>query len=236
MYKIFKIAIVFSVLLSITPHASAQGYKGGYSKEKKQKTKNLAAKPIPKVFSSKFVNTHQMEKLDRLYYNLFSSLLTYVKTGYVYQKKLYSQIKPEKFKTTRYSKEFEADMSGALDNLNKNYAKTMSNIENANKKYIEIKESIKAEDHEVLDALWEEKVTKFQEKSDTYFQMEFNFLSTYKNLVGFILKQGGKYYYKASDKKIYFYKFGTHQRFTQYIDKLNMIRFKKRKLIRTMSL
>ncbi len=238
MYKIFKIIVIASFFLSFIfapSSADAQGYKGGYSQEKKQgKSKDMAAKPIPKIFSSKVTSTYQVEKLDKLYDNLLASLWVYASTDFVYQKKLSAHIKPERFKTTRYSKEFTGDMKAAMDNLNQNYAKMASNIENAQKKYIEIKQGIEISDHEILEKLWNEKISEFQEKSNRYFKMQGKFLNTYKELVGFILNQGGSYYYKSAEREVYFYKFGGYKLYGQYVDKLNMTSFEQKKLLKTM--
>ncbi len=231
MYKILKIIIIAGLSFSFISTANAQGYKGGYSQEKKQK-KDKAAKPVPRIFSSKLVSATQAEKLDVLYDNLIISLWIYAGTDFLYQKKLYSHIKPEKFQNTRYSKEFTGDMNAAMENLNKNYANMTSNFQKAQEKYKEIKEGIKMADHEILEKLWDEKISELQEISDSYFKMQGKFLNTYNNLVEFILKQGGSYYYKASDERVYFYKFSGYKLYGQMIDKLNMIRFKQRKLLR----
>ncbi len=236
MYKIFKIAVMTSLFLHLSSHAIyAQNYKGGYLKDKKENNIDKKLKrPVPKIFSSKLESTTQAEKLDNIYNNLLISLWIYAGTDFSYKKKLYSHIEPIKFQNTRYSKEFTDDMNDAMDNLNNNYQKMTADIENAQKKYLEIKEGIKMADHEILENLWNEKINELKEKSDQYFQLQAKFLNTYKSLVSFILKQGGKYYYKSSENSIYFYKFGAYQLYGKMIDKLNMINFKQKKLLNTM--
>ncbi len=239
MFKIFKIIVItclFSTYMYAPSPTYAQGYKGGYlgEKKQKQKQKDKAKKPPPRIFSSKLESVAQAEKLDRLYDNLLASLWMYAGTDFHYQNKLYAHIQPEKFQNTRYSKEFTVDMNAAMDNLNKNYAKMTSDIKNAQEKYIEIKEGIKMVDHEILDKLWDEKINAFKNVSEEYFRMQGTFLNTYKGLVAFILKQSGSYYYKATEKRVYFYKFGGYKLFGQYIDKLNMTRFEQKQLLKTM--
>ncbi len=237
MCKIFKIIIAAFLFVSfaVAPSiATAQGYKGGYSTKKENK-RERALKPAPRVFSSKLISTAQAEKLDVIYDNLFVSLWGYAATDFVYQKKLYTLIEPEKFQLTRYSKEFSGDLNASMDNLNKNYKKMLADIENAEEKYLEIKKGIKMVDHEILEPLWTEKISEFREKVDIYFKMEHKFLNTYKNLVGFIIKQAGSYYYKASDQRVYFYKFGGYQFYGQSIDKLRKISYEQRKLLKTIA-
>lgn len=237
MYKIFKIIIITGLFLSFvsTPLiADAQNYKGGYSGEEKKKKKDRAVKPVPKIFSSKLESSAQAERLDVIYENLLVSLWNYSITDFIYQKKLYSHIKPEKFQTTRYAKEFTTDMNASMDNLNKNYKNMMSDIDKAQEKYTEIKEDIKISDHEILEPLWEEKIDEIRAHAETHFKMQGKFLNLYKNLVKFILKQAGSYYYKAADQRVYFYKFGGYKFYGQSIDKLRMISFKQRKHLRSM--
>lgn len=234
MYKIFKIITIVSIILSCTytpSQVSAQNYHGGYSK-KSPKKEDKAARPIPGVFSSQISSVQQGQKLDIIYNNLFVSLWFYAGVNFVHQKKLSAKVQPEKFQFTRYKKEFSGDLAKAMGNLNNNYSSMLADIENAEQKYIKIREGVRAEDHKKLDALWKVKIEEFRAKADTYFQLQNKFLNTYRTLVSFILKQSGSYYYKSNERKVYFYKFGGYKFYGQSIDKLRMISFNQRKLLR----
>ncbi|PCJ99435.1 MAG: hypothetical protein COA45_05205 [Zetaproteobacteria bacterium] len=235
MYKIFKITIMVSMFLScvsVPSQSSAQNYHGGYTKSSKLDKGNGTARPIAKVFSSQISSVQQGESLDIIYNNLYVSLWFYAGVNFVHQKKLSEKLKPAKFQLTRYKKEFSGDLEKAMSNLNNGYNDMTADIENAEKQYLEIREGIRASDHEKLDALWKEKIEEFREKSGIYFKLQHKFLNTYRGLVSFILKQGGRYTYKSDVKNVVFYKFGGYKFYGQSIDTLRMVSFKQRKLLR----
>jgi len=72
------------------------------------------------------------------------------------------------------------------------------------------------------------KLKEFKNVANTYFKMQHGYLKTYRNLIGFILKQGGSYAYKQG-QGITFFKFGGYKYFAQNIDKLNKIQYEQRK-------
>lgn len=234
MSKVFKYSLIlFSVfcltLTSLPPVAHAQ-YKGSYS-NKKKKYIDAAARPVPKIFSSQVTSTKEAAKLDELYNELYVSLWNYAITDFGYQKKLYALVEPKRFNITRYAKEFST-VDDAIDNLNRNYKNVLSDIETANKQYEEIKEGIREEDYAALDQLWPEKIKEYRAHAKRFYDKQYQFLKTYRSLVAFILKQGGSYYYNANEQRVKFYKFGGYQFFGQSIDKLNMISFEQKKILK----
>ncbi|MGH1375309.1 MAG: hypothetical protein ACRBCK_03080 [Alphaproteobacteria bacterium] len=218
------ICLLFSV--STFDAAFAQSYRGAYtSAVPKQKDEN----PIPKVFSSQVTSVIQAEKLDILYDELLVSLRQFAATDFIYQAKLSDLISAEKFQYTRYSKEFSSDLNAGMKNLNKNYNTLLAEIQDANNRYIIIKEGIRSIDHSTLDPLWEKKIEEFRQAADHHFKLQGRFLNTYKSLIDFILKQGGSYYYKSDDNRVYFYKFGGYKFFGKSIDTLTRISYEQRK-------
>lgn len=223
---------VFFSCVSASSQVRAQNYHGGYTKSSKAGKKDKATRPIAKVFSSQISSVQQGENLDIIYNNLYVSLWFYAGVNFVHQKKLSDKVRPAKFQLTRYKKEFTGDLEKAMNNLNNGYKDMIADIENAEKQYIEIREGVRADDHEKLDALWKKKIIEFRGKADTYFKLQHKFLNTYKSLVSFILKQGGKYSYKSAEKRVVFYSFGGYKFYGQSIDSLRMVSFKQRKLLR----
>lgn len=236
MCKIFKNIIIVSIFFSFiyAPlDASAQYYKGQYSNKSNEKKEDKAARPVPRVFSSQISSVDEAEKLDLIHNDLYTSLWLYAATDFVYQKKMYSQVEPNKFRLTRYAKEFTIDLDKAMDNLNNNYAKITSEIKDAEEKYIEIKSNIAQSEHEILDQLWQGKISKLNETKDHYFKMQSKFLNTYRNLVGFVLKQGGSYAYDSNKGGLVFYNGGAYKYFGQTIDKLKKITYEQKTILKS---
>ena len=235
LFKIFLIpALIFSSVALIPNTVRAQGYyKGMYVEKDKTKKEDKAKRPVPKVFSSKVSSVEQAEKLDKIYNDLFVSLWLYANTDFIYQKKLSTHIQPKKFKLTRYSKEFSGDLKDAMKNINDNYKNMMSDIEKAKEEYSKIKEGLRLGDQDIIEELWNEKISSFEDKAKTYFRMQYEFLKTYRNLVHFILKEGGGYYYNTQANELRFYKLDTYQIYVRLIDKLKKISFEQTKLLKS---
>ncbi len=235
MSKNFKYIIaVFSIFcliaVSLPSTANAQ-YKGNYS-SKKKKYKDKAARPIPRVFSTQVTSTREAEKLDAIYNELYISLWNYAITDFNYQKQLYALIEPQKFQITRYSKEFKGVLADSMENLNENSKNIDKDIENANKKYQKIREGIRSVDYEILDKLWPEKIKQFKKEAKHYLKMQYAFLKTYRGLVGFIIKQGGSYYFDTNEQRVKFYKFAGYKYFGETIDKLRRITYEQKKFLK----
>lgn len=233
MSRALKYIIVAGLSLSVVGYVSnahAQ-YRGAYQSQS-QAEEDKAAKPIPKVFSSEVGSTAQAAKLDEIYNGLFVSLWNNAITDFTYQKRLSSLVEPQKFEYTRYSKEFEGDLKSAMESLNNNYKQSRIDINKANAYYEEMRDGIREEDIETLDALWETKIEEFKDLSNTYFQYQNKYLNTYKDLVTFILKQGGSYYYQSGSRGVAFYKFGSYKYFGKSIDTLNKTSYEQMKLLR----
>lgn len=234
MSKIFKLSLALVSILSLSmmpSDAHAQQYQGEYAPQQK-KYEDKAAPPVPRVFSSQVTSAQEAQKLDIIYNELYVSLWNYAITDFNYQKKFYSLVRPEKFETTRYSKEFSGVLKNAIENLNQNYQSMTEDISNANKKYAQIKEGIRQEDYETLDPLWETKVGEFEAYAKLYFNMQHKYLKTYKSLVAFIIEQGGSYYYVQNERSVKFYDFSGYKYFGQSIDRLRKITFEQKKMLR----
>ena len=236
MYRFFKIAaitIVFLTSVSISFIANAQTYRGIYTgKQSEAPIADPLTRPIPRVFSSRVVSTQQAERLDVIYDGLYVSLLGYAETIFIYQEKLSAHMQPKKFQLTRYEREFSGDLQDSMADLNNSYNSMKEEIDKAEEKYLLIREAILEEDLKTLDALWNEKIGEFRQKTDEFFKMQHSFLNTYRKLVNFILKQGGSYYYKNGEDRVYFYQFGGYKFFGQSIDKLNNLSYAQRKFLR----
>jgi len=231
--KNFVLCFAFLVSLSYGSVANAQKYLGDLPRDGSGAAQeDPRAKPVPRIFSSDMVSTASGEKLDVVYNNLLASLWNYSVTDFRYQNKLMLLMKNERFKTTRYSKEFSRDLDDALANLNANYKSMLDDITFAEERYKTVREEIRSIDYEILDPLWREKINAFKERSKTYFKMQHSFLKTYRTLVAFILKQGGSYYYKEETNRVYFYRFEGYEFFAKSLDKLNRISFEQRKFLK----
>lgn len=232
MRKLYILAFVVVIAsLGLSSQAHAQ-YRGSIQFEKKKK-EDKAAKPVPRVFSSKVKSVDQAEKLDQSLNALYVSLWNFAGTDFIYQRKLYDLLKFERFKLTRYPAEFEGVSAEALDNLNENYSKIQAEIVTADILYDEIQPGILEEDKEMLAELWEQEMETFKNHSDLYFKMQHRYLKTYATMVRFILKQGGTYYYDASSRSLRFYQNSTKQFFGKTYDRLRQISFEQRKHLRT---
>ena len=229
MCKVFRLFIavfsVFSLALLSVPQAASAQYLGSYDAQKKKKYVDAAARPVPRVFSSKVRSTQEAEKLDQLYNQLFISLWNYAISDMNYQKKLYILLEGERFKTTRYAKEFSVPLEGAMDTLNQNHNSLKDDIKQANEQYEIIKEGILVVDHPTIDKLWPEKVKEFEIHAQKYFDMQFAFLKTYRALVGFIMKQGGSYYYDSAERAVKFYDLSGWRYYGESLDKLRKITY-----------
>ncbi len=226
---VFSIFCLIAVSLPSVAHAQ---YKGSYT-GKNKKYVDKAARPVPKVFSTQVTSTKQAEKLDEIYNELYVSLWNYAITDFTYQKKLYALIEPQRFQITRYSKEFKGVLTDAMDNLNKNSKNIDKDIEDANLKYKEIKEGIREVDYEILDKLWTEKIAEFRHDAKQFLKMQHAFLKTYRSLVGFIIKQGGSYYFDTNEQRVKFYKFAGYKFFGKSVDKLRKITYEQKKFLKS---
>ena len=224
MCKVFRLFLavcsVFSLALICVPQTASAQYMGSYNSQQKKKYVDAAARPVPRVFSSKVKSTQEAEKLDQLYNQLYVSLWNYAKSDMNYQKKLEVLLEGERFKTTRYAKEFSVPLEGAMNNLNENHKSVKNDIKNANERYEIIKEGILKVDHETIDKIWPEKIKEFEIHAQKYFDMQFAYLKTYRSLVGFIMKQGGSYYYDSSARAVKFYDLSGWRFYGESIDKL----------------
>lgn len=229
---IFVFAVLGVFLLGFHSPLQAQSYLGDLSAPKKKQAKDEAQRPIPKTFSSKVTSAQQAEVLDKLYNDLLITLWLHAETDFVSQRKLIDLIQPTRFKTTRYKAEFANDLKTSIDNLNTNYKTFMEELKTTQEQYQVIKENIGDDDHDVLDALWQERMDYITELSKTYFKMQAKFLKTYKTLVAFILKNGGGYYYSSDSAQLQFYKLGDYHYFGKSVDVLNKTSFQQEKLLR----
>ncbi len=236
MFKEMKIALYVSVMFLggfSSGDVLAQSYTGDISSlSTKQDTQPEYSVPVPRIFSSDVSNVKLVEKLDSVYDNLLMSLWNYGNSDFVHQDKLSSLMEERYFKTTRYAKEFTPSMNNALENLNANYKSMMEEIDAAQAQYENIMKGLKTGDQVKLEPLWTEKITQLRNDAQAYFKMQHEFLNTYRNLVAFVLKQGGSYYYKSETQRVYFYKFGSYHYFGKTIDKLRMISYKQRQFLK----
>lgn len=230
MKRVFYTLLFCSLGLVGSHTQSFAQYKGGV-RPAPQQQQDPAAKPIPKVFSSRASGTEQAEKLDRAYYALEVTLWNYGVTDLIYQRELYELLKPERFKITRYTAEFEKPLTSAMKNLKDNYNNLQAEIEEANAEYKNIRSGLLEEDLETIDALWKQRIAQFEQRSMTYFKMQNKFLNTYKSMVDFIISQGGSYAYNGIDG-IRFYKVGGYKFFSMTLDKLRKTTYNQRLLLR----
>ncbi len=230
MRKALKITLGYSLLIATlsTPLTATAQYRGAYPGNQEEKQVDKATKPVPKIFSSQVASVTEAQKLDILYQNLYVSLWNYAATDLLYQKKLSNLIKPERFKLTRYAQEFDGDMNNAMNNLNTNYKKLMSDIEDAQAQYQSIRDGIRSADYSTLDPLWEEKMNEFKDQSKEYFSYQNNYLQTYRKLIEFIIEEGGGYYYKPNEGRFYFYKTGTMRYYANMVDRLAQLNYKQK--------
>lgn len=234
--KIIAYTLFLTFLFAALPGQVYAQYRGAVQfseRAAEKKKKDPATAPVPKIFSSQVSSTKEAEKLDIIYNNLHASLWNFAGSDFIYQKKLYDLLKLERFKLTRYPAEFKGLMEDSMGNLNTNYKTMQSEIATARQSYVDIKEGIREADYEVLDVLWEEKLTAFETHSEAYFKMQHAFLKTYKSMVKFIIKQGGSYYYKPASRSLHFYQNSGKQYFGKTLDKLRRISFEQRKHIKS---
>lgn len=231
--KIKKITLTALSLLLVLPiSVQAQDFYGRYTPAEKEEEKDEAARPIPKIFSSQVTSHEQASALDLVYYNLRLSLWNAATADFRHQDRLNQLISGEKFKLTRYKGEFEPSLKAAMDDLNKNYKKMQNNILRAEEDYDFYKERIRPEDIKILDKVWQDEIEKFRNTSNKYFKMQNKFLQNYRKLIGFILKNGGRYYYDSRTGEVKFYRFGDYQFFGKKIDSLKRINYKQKQFLR----
>ncbi len=223
----------FAAFCCLPYGAHAQQYTGDFSRAPQTPKKEQYLSPVPRIFSSDVTSIKQAEKLDVLYDNLLMSLWNYAQTDFIHQRSLMEHMKPQKFQLTRYAKEFSPDMNDAMHNLNTNYKKMMGEIQDAKDAYAKISENLRMADQKKVAPIWDEKITQLEDDVVSYFKMQHSFLNTYRNLVGFVLKQGGSYYYKQDTQGVYFYKFGSYHFFGKSIDKLKKINYDQKQFLRT---
>jgi hypothetical protein len=236
MYRELKITLSLTILMAgclLPTVASAQSYTGDFSTSTSlEEAQPDYSAPIPRVFSSNVSNVRLVEKLDVIYDNLFVSLWNYSSTDFIHQQNLSQLMEGQRFRTTRYSKEFTPVMNEALSDLNANYKSMFAEIKTANEQFETIMKGLKTGDQAVVEPLWKEKIAAFKQVANAYFKLQHDYLNTYRNLVGFVLKQGGSYYYKQQTRRVYFYKFGSYQYFGKSIDKMRMITYKQKQFLK----
>lgn len=189
-------------------------------------------KPVPKIFSSRLRSVNQAAKLDTEYYNLYVLLWNTASVNYNHQGKLMMHMQIEKFRYTRYTKEFEGDLKEAMSALNGQYKDVQAALDKAQTEYQMIREGIAPSEQETLDALWKEKIDEFKAQSKKYFKSQHTYLVTYKNLVEYIIKQGGSYYYDSTKKAVRFYDITGYTYFAKSIDTMTKLTFDQKKYIR----
>lgn len=232
MKRFFVFTLLFVFAFTGYSTQSFAQYRGSlqFQDEKKE---DKAARPVPRVFSSKVNSVDQAEKLDRILNNLYVSLWNFAGTDFIYQRKLYSLMDFERFKLTRYPAEFDGVVADALQNMNENYTKLQNEIVTAQLTYEDTREGIIESDIETLDPLWADEIAKFEKHAEGFFKMQHTYLKTYNVLVKFILKQGGGYYYDASSHSLKFFQNSVGQFFAKKYDKLRQTSFDQRKLLRS---
>ncbi len=233
MMRVFKYLFLFFICFLFSAAtldtAAAQSYRGAYPGSATDNKKKDEDASIPKIFSSQVASVQQAEKVDLLYAKLLLSLINYATTDFSYQTKMYDLVSAERFQYTRYSKEFSGTLKDGMSSLNKNYNAILADIQNAKAEYLIIRDGIRPVDYETLDPLWERKIAEFKEVADAHFKLQGRFLNTYKSLIDFILKQGGSYYYKSDDQRVYFYKFGGYKFFGKSLDQLRRVSYEQKK-------
>tara|TARA_B100001989_G_C24545657_1_gene470569 strand:+ start:833 stop:1573 length:741 start_codon:yes stop_codon:yes gene_type:complete len=228
-FALFLISLIPLTSFSIT--ANAQEYLGDLTPPAEER-KNETIKPIPKFFSAHLRSVNQAEKLDTLYYNLYVIIWNSAKINYNHQGKLMMHLQKQKFQYTRYMDEFKGDMQSAMKTLNKQHKDVQTALDKANLEFRIIREGIATDEHEKLDTLWNEKIKEFKGHSDTYFKSQHKYLVTYKNLIEFIIKQGGSYYYDSAARAVKFYDLTGYTYFAKSIDELTKISFNQKKYLR----
>ncbi|MDH5722491.1 MAG: hypothetical protein OEY94_04105 [Alphaproteobacteria bacterium] len=230
--NLFLILLLGGFSLSMaSSRVFAQEYLGDLTVKKEEK-KEERIKPVPKTFSSHLRSINQAEKLDVEYYNLYVLLWNFAQVNYNHQGKLMAHMEAEKFRYTRYPAEFTKDLEDAMKALNEHYKQTQEALEKAETNYKIIREGIMPDEHETLDELWKEKIDEFESRSKVYFKSQHTFLITYKNLVEYIITQGGSYYYDSNKQGVSFYDVTGYTYFAKSIDTMAKISFDQKEYLR----
>ena len=220
--------------LSASPNlAYAQTVKGLYTPkaQKEEKKEEKYETLIPKIFSSQLQSVTQGERVDKLYYDFKAALWNYSQIGFQRQKLLLNHLKSDKFKTTRYPEEFQPDLKKSMDDLNENYKALTKMIEDADKQVVLIREALLDEEKEKFDWLWKSYRDEFKETSDTYFNLQYKFLITYRNLVKFVLSQNGRYSYDPATQSIAFFEPSSYSVYKETLAQLKDTVQKQRELL-----
>ncbi len=230
---IFVLFLILGLIIITSQNTAFAQYRGAYSGQEGAGEKGKLEDPIPQVFSSQVTSVDQAKKLDKVYDGLFAALWNYAISDFNYQRQLYELLEDERFQTTRYAAEFSGLLKSAMANLNDNYTKMQKAVEDAQQEFEYTKERVREADQKVLDDLWESKIAEYNEHANQYFRLQHRFLKTYKNMVSFILKESGGYYYDSKERVVKFYKLGSYDYFGKTLDKLHVNSYEQMKLLKT---
>ncbi len=231
--KNFIYTLPFFVLtLGITSEPVHAQYLGGYEPEKKEAPKDLAERPVSRLFSPHISDQVVGQKLDILYNNLKASLLIYAASDLNYQASLYEVLKPERFQTTRYSAEFKDELNEAMKSLNENYKRMNNDLEKADKQVKELKSTLGMIAQEEVSKLWEINITHLKETKENYFKLQGGFLKKYHQLSTFLLKKNGGFFYNSQSQGLSFYNNGDYQYYGKSLDYLRQTTHKQKALLK----
>ena len=229
---VFALSLALGLFIFATPNEASAQYRGGYQRKEDPKAEEKLNDLIPQIFTSQVGSVKQTRKLDEVYDRLYVSLWNYAISDFNYQKQLYEQLANERFQITRYAAEFSNLLKLSMTNLNENHKKIKKNLEDAQREYKYVRERVREADKRALDELWPRKIAEYNKNADEYFEMQHKFLNTYHNLVSFILKQGGGYYYNSQEQTLKFYKLGAYDYYGKTLDNLHLISYEQMKLLK----
>lgn len=232
--KHFIYTSFFSVLTlgAIAQPVHAQ-YIGGYTPQEKEPPKDLAERPVSRVFSPHIGDQVVGERLDILYNNLQASLLIYGASDLNFQASLYELLEPERFQITRYSAEFKDELTQAMDSLNENYKRMNADIEAAEEKRKALTMTLGMVEQDEVSKLWKTHLDKFKTVKDNYFKMQGDFLKKYHQLSSFILKKNGAFFYNSQSNSLSFYNNGDYRYYGESLDYLRQTTHKQKVLLKT---
>lgn len=213
--------------------ALSQQLKGQYNPPPKVAEEEALDPVVPRVFSSQLVNVKAGEKLDADYYNLSLLLEGFAEIDRSYKGALFELIQPHHFQVTRRATEFRRDLETANNSLKENYKRTQDAIEGFAKTYDMEVEKFSSQDKDVLASMKDKAIKSFKDKSEAYFQRQAKFLKIYSNLVRFILKNGGSYYYDSGSKGVAFYQAGHAEYFAKLVDQLRELDYQQAQILKT---
>ncbi|MCB1591290.1 MAG: hypothetical protein KDI90_02440 [Alphaproteobacteria bacterium] len=235
MKKLGRFLFCLSVLcasVSIGAPAWAQ-IKGQYNPQPPAPEEETLPPTVPRVFSSKVGNVKKAEKLDIKLYDVTTVFIGYTEMDVDYRKQMYDLIEPFKFQVTRRKEEFKKDIDNAKKTLKDNYKRTQTLIDNFERDYTESVKTFSPDDQKILEQTGKQAIDSLRKKSTEYFRLQADFIKTYTQLVGFILSNGGGYYYDSGRKAVAFYQGGHYTSFSKMVDRLNLISFNQSQLLKS---